>query len=116
MNYSNILEKFDKKHSNSLMNYPKIRIGAILQLGIRIQEGEKFRIQKYKGMVIARKNNPYTPSIRVRKIFQKIGVERIFPLQSNQLDFINVLKKHKIRRSKLYFLRNRFGKNSLIKE
>ena len=114
MNYNKIIKKFDQ--NQALQNsYKELKIGQILQLGIKIQEGQKFRIQNYKGILISHKKGN-SPTIRVRKVFQKIGVERVFPLYSNQIEFINILTKNKVRRSKLYFLRTRFGKRSLIKD
>lgn len=114
MNYSKIIQKFDQNRSIQ-HSYEKLQIGQILQLGIKIQEGDKYRVQNYKGILISKKNGE-SPTIRVRKIFQKIGVERVFPLASNQIEFINIIKPNKVRRSKLYFLRHRFGKRSLIKD
>lgn len=114
MNYNKIIKKFDQNHALK-KSYKELRIGQILQLGIKIQEGQKFRIQNYKGILISQKKG-HSPTIRVRKVFQKIGVERVFPLYSNQIEFINILTKNKVRRSKLYFLRTRFGKRSLIKD
>nr|YP_009306265.1 ribosomal protein L19 [Derbesia sp. WEST4838]AOP19169.1 ribosomal protein L19 [Derbesia sp. WEST4838] len=115
MNYNKIIHKFDTKH---FINNPynSLQIGQLLQLGIKIQEGEKSRIQKYKGILIAKKNSNSTSTIRIRKIFQKVGVERIFPLSSNQIESITILSQNKVRRSKLYFLRSRLGKQSIIKD
>ncbi len=115
MNYTKIIHKFDTKHLNN-KSYNQLQIGQLIQLGIKIQEGEKSRIQKYKGILISKKNNRYTSNIRVRKIFQKVGVERIFPLASNQIEYIDILSQNKVRRSKLYFLRSRLGKQSIIKD
>ena len=104
-----ILKKFEKKQSH------KIRVGSLIEIGLKIQEGEKSRVQKYKGFVIATKGHGSDQTIRVRKIFQKIGIERVFPLNSPQIAFIKCLKFTKMKKSKLYYLRNQIGKSLRLK-
>nr|YP_009330364.1 50S ribosomal protein L19 [Lambia antarctica]ANN39041.1 50S ribosomal protein L19 [Lambia antarctica] len=103
-----ILRKFAKKENQ------KIPVGSLIEIGLKIKEGEKSRVQKYKGIVIATKGMGIDQTIRVRKIFQKVGIERVFPLNSPQIDFINCLNFTKMKKSKLYYFRNKIGK-SLIK-
>ena len=97
-------------------NLPKIQIGDGIKLGIKIIEGNKERIQFYEGTVIARKNSSINTTITVRKVFQNIGVERIFLVHSPKVDSIQIIKSAKVRRSKLYYLRNRRGKASRLKQ
>tara|TARA_B100000795_G_scaffold214868_1_gene168670 strand:+ start:189 stop:551 length:363 start_codon:yes stop_codon:yes gene_type:complete len=97
-------------------NLPKIQIGDGIKLGIKIIEGNKERIQFYEGTVIARKNSSINTTITVRKVFQNIGVERIFLIHSPKVNSIEILKSAKVRRSKLYYLRNRRGKASRLKQ
>jgi len=82
----------------------------------KIIEGSKERIQFYEGTIIARKNSSINTTITVRKIFQGIGIERIFLLHSPKLTSINVLRSAKVRRSKLYYLRELKGKASRLKQ
>jgi large subunit ribosomal protein L19 len=83
---------------------------------VRIQEGDKFRIQAYEGVVIARSGRGISETFTVRKISSQIGVERTFPVHSQIIDKITVLKVGKVRRSKLYYMRGRSGKASRLKE
>ena len=100
-----ILNKFEKQ------SYNQIKIGNLIEIGLKIEEGDKNRIQKYKGFVISKKGYGIDQTIRVRKIFQKIGIERIFQLNSPQIAFIKNCKTTKMRKSKLYYLRNKVGKS-----
>ncbi len=95
---------------------PTIYIGDQVRVGVRIQEGGKERVQNYEGVVIARRGSGLTQTITVRKVFQGIGVERIFLLHSPRVDAIKVLRRGKVRRAKLYYLRDRVGKATRIKE
>jgi len=111
-----------QKYLNDLQNQylkidlPKIQIGDGLKLGIKIIEGNKERIQFYEGTVIAKKNSSINTTITVRKVFQNIGVERIFLIHSPKVNSIEIIKSAKVRRSKLYYLRNRRGKASRLKQ
>lgn len=95
---------------------PKIKIGDNIRVGVKIIEGNKERVQFYEGTIIARKNSSINITITVRKILQGIGVERIFLLHSPKLALIKVLRSSKIRRSKLYYLRELKGKASRLKQ
>ena len=96
---------------------PEVNVGDKLKLSIKIVEGEKERVQFYEGFVIAIKGEGVNRSIKVRNIFFGIGVERTILLHSPMLIKIEVLKKGKVRRAKLYYLRDRVGKSATkIKE
>ena len=95
---------------------PIISIGDNVKIGVKIIEGNKERIQFYEGTVIAKKNSSINTTITVRKILQGIGVERIFLVHSPKVDSINILRSSKVRRSKLYYLRNLKGKATRLKQ
>jgi large subunit ribosomal protein L19 len=95
---------------------PLIRIGDTVKLGVKIIEGNKERVQFYEGTVIAQKNSSVNTTITVRKVLDGIGVERIFLIHSPKIDSIQVLRSSKVRRSKLYYLRNLRGKASRLKQ
>ena len=95
---------------------PRIRIGDNVRIGVKIIEGSKERVQFYEGTIISKKNNSVNTTIIVRKVLQGIGVERTFLIHSPKIDSINVLRSSKVRRSKLYYLRNLRGKASRLKQ
>ena len=95
---------------------PIINIGDNIKIGVKIIEGNKERIQFYEGTVIAKKNSSINTTITVRKILQGIGVERIFLIHSPKVDSITILHSSKVRRSKLYYLRNLRGKATRLKQ
>ena len=107
---NNLEDNFKKK------KLPNIRIGDNLKIGVKIIEGNKERVQFYEGTVISKKNSSVNTTITVRKVLQGIGVERIFLVHSPKVDSIQVLRSAKIRRSKLYYLRNLRGKASRLKQ
>ena len=107
---NNLQNQFLKK------NLPKIKIGDNIRVGVKILEGNKERVQFYEGTVIAKKNSSINTAITVRKVLQGIGVERIFLIHSPKIDSIKILRSSKIRRSKLYYLRNLRGKASRLKQ
>ena len=95
---------------------PTLRIGDNVKIGVKILEGNKERIQFYEGTIIAKKNSSVNTTITVRKILQGIGVERVFLTNSPKIDSISVLRSAKVRRAKLYYLRNLRGKASRLKQ
>ena len=109
-----IIQKFEKFFLKR--DLPKIAIGDNIKVGVKIIEGNKERIQYYEGTVIARKNTLLNTTITVRKVLQNIGVERIFLIHSPKIDSIQILRSSKIRRAKLYYLRNRKGKATRLKQ
>lgn len=95
---------------------PVIHVGDTVRIGVRIREGGKERIQPYEGTVIAMRNGGVNETITVRRIFQGVGVERVFLLHSPRVADIKVLRRGKARRAKLYYLRDRVGKATRLKQ
>lgn len=95
---------------------PEFKAGDNVTVNYKIQEGNKERIQSFKGDVIKRQGNGATASFTVRKISDGVGVERLFPVFSPNIDSIVLNKVGRVRRAKLYFLRERSGKSARIKE
>ena len=95
---------------------PDFRPGDTLRVNVRVREGDKERIQAFEGVCIARKNGGVTETFTVRKISGGVGVERIFPLHSPSLESITVVRQGRVRRAKLYYLRDRRGKAARIQE
>ncbi len=91
-------------------------VGDTVKVFVKVVEGDKERIQPFQGVVIARKGSGARESFTVRKISFGVGVERIFPVSSPNIDKVEVLKKGKVRRAKLYYLRAKKGKAAKIKE
>ena len=98
-------------------NLPGFKSGDTVSIGVRVVEGDTSRIQQFEGIVIAISSGSGTSkTFTVRKISNGVGVERIFPFHSPNLDSVKVLKKGKVRRAKLYYLRDRIGKAVKVKE
>ncbi|GIV08546.1 MAG: 50S ribosomal protein L19 [Fimbriimonadales bacterium] len=95
---------------------PEFRPGDTVRVHVRVVEGGKERIQIYEGVVIARKNRGIADTITVRKVSYGVGVERTFPVHSPMISKIEVTRKGKVRRAKLYYLRNLSGKAARLKE
>jgi large subunit ribosomal protein L19 len=95
---------------------PSFRPGDTLRVNVRVREGDKERIQAFEGVCIARKNGGVSETFTVRKISGGVGVERIFPVHSPSLASIQVVRQGRVRRAKLYYLRNLRGKAARIKE
>jgi large subunit ribosomal protein L19 len=95
---------------------PEFHPGDVVKVGVRITEGKKDRIQYFEGVCIARKNRDLNSSFTVRKISFGEGVERTFPLYGTLIDSIEVIRSGKVRRAKLYYLRDRTGKSARIAE
>lgn len=95
---------------------PEFRSGCTVRVHVKIKEGDKSRIQVFEGLVIKRQGGGISETFTVRKISNQIGVERTFPVHSPIIDKIEVIRRGKVRRNKLYYLRGRSGKASRIKE
>nr|YP_010732330.1 ribosomal protein L19 [Polulichloris maxima]WDY13244.1 ribosomal protein L19 [Polulichloris maxima] len=93
---------------------PEISVGDTVRVGVYIQEGNKQRLQPYEGTVISQHKAGVNSTITVRKIFQGVGVERVFGVYSPSLHSIQCLKRAKVRRAKLYYLRDRIGKGTRL--
>lgn len=97
-------------------NTPNFQPGDTLRVHVRIKEGNKERLQAFEGICIARKHGGVRETITVRKVSFGVGVERIFPLHATVIDHIDVIRRGKVRRAKLYYLRDLRGKAARIKE
>lgn len=97
-------------------NLPEIYVGDTVKVGVIIQEGGKERTQPYEGVVIAKRNGGINETITVRRVFQGVGVERVFLVHSPRIESVKVIRRGKVRRAKLYYLRNRVGKATRIKQ
>ena len=95
---------------------PEIYVGDTVKVGVRIREGNKERVQPYEGVVIAKRHGGLNETITVRRIFQGIGVERVFMLHSPQVASVKVERRGKVRRAKLFYLRDRVGKATRVKQ
>ena len=95
---------------------PDFNSGDTISIDVRVVEGGKERIQRFQGVVIARKHGGIEETVTVRKISSGVGVERIFPIHSPMIASIKVIRRGKVRRAKLYYLRGRTGKAARIKE
>ena len=95
---------------------PEIYVGDTVKVGVKITEGNKERVQPYEGVVIAKRHGGLNQTITVRRIFQGIGVERIFMLHSPQVASLKVERRGKVRRAKLFYLRDRVGKATRVKQ
>ncbi len=114
LNAQNTINNLEKNFLKK--DLPVLKIGDNVKIGVKIIEGNKERIQFYEGTILAKKNSSINTTITVRKVLQGIGVERIFLIHSPKVDSITVLRSSKVRRSKLYYLRNLRGKASRLKQ
>lgn len=110
----NIIDTIEKEGMRT--DLPQIAIGDLVKVNVKVVEGTRERIQTYEGTVIARKNGGIRETIVVRRVTYGIGVERTFPLHSPKIDSIQVVRHGKVRRAKLYYLKNRTGKAAKLKE
>jgi len=97
-------------------DFPSFRSGDTVRVHVKIKEGDKYRIQIFEGVIIARKNNGISSTFTVRKVSSGYGVERIFPTHSPIIEKLEVVKSGKVRRARLYYLRGRRGKAARLKE
>jgi large subunit ribosomal protein L19 len=95
---------------------PSFRPGDTVRVHVKIKEGDKFRIQVFEGLVIAQKNNGISSTFTVRKVSSGYGIERIFPVHTPIIEKLEVMKSGKVRRARLYYLRDRRGKAARLKE
>ncbi len=114
MNAQEIIRSIEAKHIKT--DLPTIYVGDTIRVGVRISEGGKERVQPYEGTVIAMRNGGINETITVRRVFQGVGVERVFLLHSPRVDNIKIIRRGKARRAKLYYLRDRVGKATRLKQ
>ena len=111
---NNLIEKIEKKQKRN--DLPKFEVGDNVKVHVRIKEGEKTRIQIFEGLVIAKKHSGTKETFTVRKISYGVGVERIFLVNFPRIDHIDIIRKAKVRRAKLYYLRDKVGKKARLVE
>ena len=111
---SNIIKEFENGQLKKEL--PEIYVGDTVKVGVKITEGNKERVQPYEGVVIAKRHGGINQTITVRRIFQGIGVERVFMLHSPQVASLKVERRGKVRRAKLFYLRDRVGKATRVKQ
>jgi len=109
-----IIEEFENEQIKKEL--PEIYVGDTVKVGVKITEGNKERVQPYEGVVIAKRHGGLNQTITVRRIFQGIGVERVFMLHSPQVASLKVERRGKVRRAKLFYLRDRVGKATRVKQ
>ncbi|WP_425320464.1 50S ribosomal protein L19 [Phormidesmis priestleyi] len=95
---------------------PILHVGDTVRVGVKIREGDKERTQPYEGVIIAKGSAGITQNITVRRVFQNVGVERVFLIHSPRIESIKVLRRGRVRRAKLYYLRDRVGKATRLKQ
>ena len=114
LNASSLIAEFE--NSQLKKELPEIYVGDTVKVGVKITEGNKERVQPYEGVVIAKRHGGINQTITVRRIFQGIGVERVFMLHSPQVASLKVERRGKVRRAKLFYLRDRVGKATRVKQ
>lgn len=95
---------------------PELNIGDTAKVHVRIKEGDKYRIQIFEGTIIAKKHGGIQETFTVRRVAHGCGIERVFPVHSPVVDKVEIVRKGKVRRAKLYYLRDRMGKSAKVKE
>ena len=95
---------------------PAFEVGDTVKVHVRIKEGQKYRIQVFEGTVIAKRHGGIQETFAVRRVAHGCGIERVFPVHSPVVDKVEVVRHGKVRRSKLYYLRDRVGKAAKVKE
>ena len=114
---SNIIKALEEENRATIAGLPEFKAGDTVNVHVKIKEGSKERIQQFQGTVIQRRHpNTNGETFTVRKVSNGIGIERIFPLLSPSIDKIDVVRRGKVRRARLYYLRGRQGKAARIKE
>ncbi len=111
---ANLIKEFENEQLKKEL--PEIYVGDTVKVGVKITEGNKERVQPYEGVVIAKRHGGINQTITVRRIFQGIGVERVFMLHSPQVASLKVERRGKVRRAKLFYLRDRVGKATRVKQ
>ena len=110
----NIIDTIEKEGMRT--DLPAIAIGDQVKVNVKVIEGTRERVQTYEGVVIAKQNGGIRETIVVRRVTFGVGVERTFPLHSPKIESIQVVRHGKVRRAKLYYLKNRTGKAAKLKE
>ena len=95
---------------------PEMKVGDTVRINVKVKEGNRERLQAFEGTIIARKHGSISETITVRRISYGVGCEKVFPVHSPSIDSVTVVRKGKVRRAKLYYLRDRVGKKAKVKE
>ncbi len=114
MKLQNLIQNIEKQQFK--IELPTLCIGDTVKIGLIIQEGNKQRIQPYEGTIIAQHQAGISTTITVRRIFQNVGIERIFAIHSPLINNIEIIRRAKVKKAKLYYLRSRIGKSTRLKE
>jgi large subunit ribosomal protein L19 len=114
MNAQEVIRSIEAEQLKS--DLPTVHVGDTVRVGVRIREGNKERVQPYEGTVIAMRNGGINQTITVRRIFQGVGVERVFLIHSPRIASIKIVRRGKVRRAKLFYLRERVGKATRVKQ
>ncbi len=110
------LKKIAESSLKAQDQLPKFEIGDTVRIGVNIREGDKERVQMFEGTVIAKRGSGVAATFTVRRVSYGVGVERVFPVHSPNVKSVQVVRKGRVRRSKLYYLRDRVGKAAKVKE
>ncbi len=110
----NVLDNIVKNQIRT--DLPKLVIGDTVKVHVKVKEGSRERIQVFEGTIIAKKHGGISETFTVRRISYGVGVEKVFPVNSPNIDKIEIVRKGKVRRAKLYYLRDRVGKAAKVKE
>lgn len=114
---SDLIKLVEADNTANRTNHPDFKAGDTVNVHVKIREGNKERVQQFRGTVIQRKNpNSNGETFTVRKVSNGVGIERIFPILSPNIDKIELVRKGKVRRARLFYLRGRQGKAARIKE
>ena len=109
-----LMKAFTEKHLKA--EPPKCEVGDTVRVSIKVKEGNRERTQVFEGTVIAKKHGGIEETVTVRRVSYGVGVERVFPLHSPNVKAVSIVRKGRVRRAKLYFLRDRVGKAAKVKE
>lgn len=109
-----LMNVFSKKHLRE--DVPSVNVGDTVRVHLKVKEGSRERIQIFEGTVIAKKHGGVSETFTVRRISYGVGVEKVFPLHSPVIDKVETIRRGKVRRAKLYYLRDRVGKRAKVKE
>ncbi len=102
--------------ANLKSELPELNIGDTVRVFVKIKEGDRERVQAFEGIIIAKKHGGIEETFTVRRVSHGVGVERVFPVHSPNVDKVEIIRRARVRRSKLYYLRDRVGKAAKVKE
>ena len=109
-----LMQNFNEKYLKA--EPPKVEVGDTVRVHIKVKEGNRERTQAFEGTIIAKKHGGINETITVRRISYGVGCEKVFPVHSPSIDSVTTVRKGKVRRAKLYYLRDRVGKKAKVKE